>query len=180
MIDIERYKNINFCIVCGGVLVIKKDKENKNRPICESCGWIFYKNHIPAVACVVLDEINNKVLLVKRKYEPQIGFWALPSGYMEIWQTPEEAAIDELREETGLIGVVDSFIGYYSGYSPIYERVLSLGFRMKIIGGVLEAGDDALEAVFYDIEKMPEIAFWSHQDFLKKSGIMVKETIKMI
>ena len=109
MQEFERYKNTKFCLVCGNSLALKQDKENKLRPHCERCGWIFYKNHVPAVACVVLNE-KNQLLLVKRKFEPQIGFWALPSGYMEIWQTPEETAIEELREETGLIGEIESFI----------------------------------------------------------------------
>jgi len=172
MLDTERYKNINNCIRCGNTLVLQKDREGKTRPHCKICGWIYYKNAVPAVACLVLNEFNE-VLLVKRMFEPQAGRWALPSGYIEIWQTPEEAAVDELLEETGLIGEIDSFIGYYYGYSPFYERVLSLGYKMNIKGGELKAGDDALEACFFKQEEMPEIAFWSHQDFLIKSGIDV-------
>jgi len=172
MLDRDRYKNINNCIRCGHAVLLEKDREKKVRPQCAQCGWIFYKNPVPAVACVVLNE-QNEVLLVKRMFEPQAGQWALPSGYIEIWQTPEEAAVDELLEETGLVGEIDSFIGYYYGYSPIYERVLSLGYRMIIKGGELQAGDDAMEAKFFKQEIMPEIAFWSHQDFLIKSGIDV-------
>jgi len=172
MLDKDRYKNINNCIRCGDKLSLKKDRENKVRPQCDKCGWIYYKNAVPAVACLVLNE-PDEVLLVKRMFEPQAGRWALPSGYIEIWQTPEEAAVDELLEETGLVGEIDSFIGYYYGYSPFYERVLSLGYRMLIKGGELKAGDDALEAMFFRQEDMPEIAFWSHQDFLIKSGINV-------
>jgi 8-oxo-dGTP diphosphatase len=163
---------------CSYKLEIATDREGKERPTCDKCGWIFYKNAVPAVACLVTNEAGE-VLLIKRKFEPQPKMWALPSGYVEIWQSPEEAAVEELREETGLIGTVDSFIGYYYGFSPIYERVLSLGYRMKITGGTLQAGDDALEARFYAVSDMPEIAFWSHQDFLKKSGIEVKITDRL-
>ena len=166
----ERYKDINYCLRCGNSLIIKADREQKDRPQCLSCGWIYYKNPVPAVACVVLNE-KNQLLLVKRKFEPKAGWWALPSGYMEIWQTPEEAAKEELHEETGLIGEIEHFIGYYHGSSPIYEIVLSLGFKMKITGGILQAGDDALEAVFYDINNLPSIAFLAHKDFMRKTGI---------
>jgi len=178
MLDEERYKNINHCVRCGNELKLYEDRENKVRPQCEKCGWIYYKNPVPAVACLVLNE-HDEVLLVKRMYEPQSGLWALPSGYMEIWQTPEEAAIEELLEETGLVGEIEKFIGYYCGYSPFYERVLSLGFKMKIKGGILQAGDDALEARFFPQKEMPMIAFWSHQDFLIKSGIDVDCSAKV-
>ena len=173
MNEFNRYKGINYCIKCGCSMSLNLDREGKMRPHCSSCGWIYYKNSIPAVACVVINELGQ-LLLIKRKFEPQAGLWALPSGYIEIWQSPEDAAISELEEETGLIGEIESFIGYYNGFSPIYEKVLSLGYKMKIIGGSLKAGDDALEAVFYDLDNLPEIAFWAHQDFVKKCGIPIK------
>ncbi len=171
MIKKESYNGINYCLKCGEKLVLEIDREDKLRPHCRRCGWVFYKNPIPAVACVVTNQ-NNQLLLIKRRFEPQSGFWALPSGYMEIWQTPEEAVLDELQEETGLTGEIDHFIGYYSGFSPIYERVLSLGFKIKNIKGNLKAGDDAEEAIFFNLNDLPEIAFWSHQDFLKKENLL--------
>ena len=176
MVDSERFKGVNFCLNCGNSLEIKHDKEGKERPQCTKCGWIYYKNAVPAVAVVVLNE-KNEILLVKRKFPPQQDFWALPSGYMEIWQTPEETAVCELQEETGLIGDVDRFIGYYMGFSPIYEKVLSLGFKMNITGGCLQAGDDAEDARFFGERDLPVIAFWSHIDFMQKCGIKIqKET----
>jgi len=168
----NRYKDVNFCLRCGNPLHIATDREQKARPQCSKCGWIFYKNAVPAVTCIVLNP-QNQLLLVLRKYEPQLGMWALPSGYMEIWQDPEETAIEELHEETGLIGTVDKFIGYYNGNSPIYEKVLSLGFTMNITGGTLCAGDDAIDARFFDINDLPELAFISNIVFLKNIGIIV-------
>ena len=164
----NRYLNINFCLRCGNKLTLKKDRENKSRPQCDSCGWIFYKNPIPAVACVVVNEVNQ-LLLVKRKYEPQAGSWALPGGYVEIWQNPEETAIAELKEETGMEGEVETFLGYYSDFSVIYEKVLALGFKLKIIGGTLMANDDAIDAAFFDITNLPIIPFYSHNYFIEKS-----------
>jgi 8-oxo-dGTP pyrophosphatase MutT (NUDIX family) len=42
------------------------------------------------------------VLLVRRRYEPYESYWALPGGGIEADETLEEAAVRELREETGL------------------------------------------------------------------------------
>ncbi len=163
----DMFKDVNFCLRCGHKLTVKEDRESKERPHCDNCGWIYYKNPIPAAACVVINN-ENQLLLVKRKFEPKANEWALPSGYIELWQSPQEAAVEELKEETGLIGEVHQFIDYYTGSSPIYLRIISFGYLMKINGGILQAGDDALEARFFSKEELPPIAFKSHKHFLNK------------
>lgn len=45
---------------------------------------------------------EGKVLLIKRKFDPNKGKWALPGGLLELGEDPEEAAKREVREETGL------------------------------------------------------------------------------
>jgi ADP-ribose pyrophosphatase YjhB (NUDIX family) len=174
----ETYKNVYFCLRCGAKLTIKDDKEKKLRPQCSECGWVYYKNPVPAVACVVFNK-KSELLIVKRKFEPNAGEWALPSGYLEIYQHPREAAHDELLEETGLIGEVDAFLDYYNGYSPIYEKVLSLGFLMEINGGNLQAGDDAEEAVFLPLDNLPPITFKAHRYFIQLALDIVKKRGKI-
>ena len=171
-IDAETYKGIEFCQQCGAKLDLVQDHEKKLRPKCAQCGYTYYKNPIPASACVVLNG-ENQVVIIKRKFAPNAGGWALPSGYIEIDQTPESCAIEEMLEETGLIGEVDQFLGYYTDFSPIYEKVISFGFLMKVKGGELRAGDDALEARYVAWDELPEICYPSHRFFLEK----VKEFI---
>ena len=163
----DRYKGINYCVQCGSKLEIKTDYEKKLRPQCSNCGWTYYKNPIPASACVILNE-KNEVVIIKRKFEPGIGKWALPSGYIEINQDPEDCAVDEMKEETGLIGEIEESLGYYPDFSPIYEKVISFGFLMRIKGGKLQAGDDAAEARYVAFDDLPDIAFTSHRYFLEK------------
>ena len=161
-----QYPEVKFCQGCGGRLVPREDHEGKTRLVCEACGRVQYKNPLPAVAVLVLNAAWE-LLLVQRKLPPRAGMWALPSGYMEINLTPEENAVAELKEETGLEGEVERFIAWYYGYSPIYERVLSLGFRMRVTGGKLQAGDDAEEAVFHPLKELPPIAFAAHRSFFR-------------
>jgi len=161
-----QYPEVKFCQGCGSPLVPKEDHEGKTRLVCEDCGRVHYKNPIPAVAVLVLNPAGE-LLLVKRKFAPSAGMWALPSGYMEIFLSPEENAVAELKEETGLEGEVEHFISWFYGYSPIYERVLSLGFRMRVTGGSLQAGDDAEEAEFFSLQELPPIAFDAHRSFIR-------------
>ena len=162
----SRYKGINYCVQCGSKLEIKNDYEKKLRPQCNNCGWTYYKNPIPASACVILNE-KNEVVIIKRKFEPGIGKWALPSGYIEIDQDPEDCAVEEMQEETGLIGKIEKSLGYYPDFSPIYEKVISFGFLMRITGGELQAGDDAAEACYVAFDELPDIAFPSHIKFIE-------------
>ncbi|MCK9309621.1 MAG: NUDIX hydrolase [Candidatus Cloacimonetes bacterium] len=160
------YPNVNFCLRCGHALQIDSDREGKIRPQCPACGWVYYKNPVPAVAIVAFNDAGE-ILLVKRKFEPQAGEWALPSGYMEINLSPEENALEELQEETGLLGKSSHCIGWHYGNSPIYDKILNIGFRIEITGGKLQAGDDAEEAVFVSLNTLPQIAFASHRKFIE-------------
>ncbi len=162
----ESYENVNFCLKCGNKMDLLADREGKVRPQCTNCDWTFYKNPIPASACVIIND-NKEIVIIKRKYEPNAGGWALPSGYVEIDQNPAECAVDEMKEETGLDGEVIVQLGYDTEFSPIYEKVISFGFLMKITGGELQAGDDAVEARFVSFEKLPEIVFPSHVKFIE-------------
>jgi len=54
-----------------------------------------------AVGAVVIEE--GKVLLVKRKYPPKKGKWAIPGGSVNLGESLQAAAEREIREETGLI-----------------------------------------------------------------------------
>ncbi len=54
-----------------------------------------------SVSVIIME--NNKVLLLKRKKEPYKGCWGLPGGKIEENETPEQAAIREVFEETNLL-----------------------------------------------------------------------------
>ncbi len=160
------YKKINFCISCGYRLIITTDRENKIRPVCKHCGWVYYKNPIPASCTIILNK-NKEVLLIKRKFAPQKGKWALPSGYIEINQSPSQAAIQETIEETNLYCRIDKFLGYHVGYSPIYTSIISFGFLMCNIKGSPKAGDDAIDIKYEKIDSCDYVAFASHRHFIK-------------
>lgn len=54
-------------------------------------------------AVAVLPIIDNKILLVKQyRYPVKEILWEIPAGVFKEGETPEECAIRELREETGL------------------------------------------------------------------------------
>ena len=52
------------------------------------------------VGVVVLK--GESVLLIRRGRPPRLGEWSLPGGAQQLGETVAEAAIREIREETGL------------------------------------------------------------------------------
>jgi 8-oxo-dGTP diphosphatase len=58
--------------------------------------------------------IDNRFLLIRRsdteKFLP--GIWGIPAGEANYGETPEDAVLRELREETGLRGKVAALVGY--------------------------------------------------------------------
>ena len=154
-----------FCHFCGTKLT-EKMFEGSLRLFCEQCSEPIYENPIPATCLVVVDN-RNRVLLVKRSVEPKKGFWCLPGGFMELGETPEKAALRELKEETGLSGRIDMLLGVSSNSSAQYHTVLMVGFLVKSYTGALVAGDDADDAASFYYDELPEIAFESHAKFIR-------------
>jgi ADP-ribose pyrophosphatase YjhB (NUDIX family) len=149
-----------YCPLCASGLLVKKI-HNQDRSVCEDCGYIWYKNPIPAAGAIIIKD--NKVLLVKRKYDPQAGDWCLPAGFMENDESPIECCEREVKEETGLdIRVEKLFWNYEAGDDPRAKVVLIL-YLAEITGGELIPGDDAIEARFFPLDNLPpNIAFNAH------------------
>ena len=53
---------------------------------------------------------DGKVLMIRRKFEPNKGRWSLPGGLLEVGEDPEEAAKREVREELGLEVVTEGLL----------------------------------------------------------------------
>jgi ADP-ribose pyrophosphatase YjhB (NUDIX family) len=136
------------------------------RPVCVACGRIVYLNPIPSVAAILYRE--GRVLLVKRSVEPGLGLWCLPGGFIELGESLEQAVAREVYEETGLIcrpyGIIDAE-AVLGGY---YGDILVICYAATWVEGVLCAGEDAMEAQFFDITQLPEFAFRTHRGFLHK------------
>jgi len=154
-----------FCPYCGTRLT-EKICEGSLRLFCEHCDEPIYENPIPASCLVVVDN-RNRVLLVKRSVAPKKGFWCLPGGFMELGESPEKAALRELKEETGLSGRIEMLLGVSSNPSALYHTVLMVGYLIRQYTGTLIAGDDAEDAGYYHYDELPEIAFESHERFIR-------------
>ncbi len=102
---------------------------------------------------------DKKILLIKRKNEPFKGKWALPGGFVEYGEKVEDAVIREFREEVGIKAKIKKLLGVYSDPSRDPRgHTISIVFILDA-KGTPKAGDDAIDAKFFDIDKLPPLAF---------------------
>ncbi len=161
----EEYR---YCPICGNILKVGifNGKERKH---CPHCAFINYKNPLPSVGAIAVKE--DKVLLIKRGIEPGKGIWAPPSGFMELGETPEEAVLRELKEETGMSGRVKRLLGIYREITSIYGDILVIVYLVILNKGEIVAGDDAEDAKFFDIDKLPDLHFNCFRKAIEKINI---------
>jgi 8-oxo-dGTP diphosphatase len=99
---------------------------------------------------------ENKVLLVKVTYGANKGHWMLPGGMVEEGEAFEQAAIREVKEETGINATTKRLIGVRTGIKPFNnekEHVVHFVFEMDYVSGVLAAdGSEISDAVFRPID----------------------------
>ena len=166
----EKYK---YCPVCAGKLKTEQ-VEGVAREVCQKCTLINYRNPVPVVACLSLDT-NGHLLLIRRGITPCKGRWALPGGFIELGESPEEAGERELFEETGLKGRFSSVIGVCTQKSANYGYVLIVGVSFELSSTDLIPGDDADDAAFFSLDNIPEIPFSCHNTLIQRFFHKIRE-----
>ncbi len=118
------------------------------------------------VDAVVFDNLKepSKVVLIKRR-NPPFG-WALPGGFLDYGETVEQAVVRELKEETALD---------YKDFKQLHvfsdpnrdERfhTVTVAFVGKA-EGVPIASSDAAEAMWFELDKLPEKIAFDHLDII--------------
>ena len=110
-----------------------------------------------------------RVLLIRRKYDPFQDHWAIPGGFVEYNEDLHDAAIRELREETGLS--LTYLKQYHTFGHPDRDprgRAVSVAFFGLIHGDqhAAKADSDAAEVNWFSIKELPELAF-DHEEILR-------------
>ncbi len=89
--------------------------------------------------------------------------WCLPKGHLEGAETPEQAAVREISEETGILGTVRGPLGvidyWFSGEDRRVHKVVH-HFLLDAVGGSLTIDNDpdgeAEEVAWINLEELPE------------------------
>ena len=150
-----------YCPQCGHALQ-SKFIDNRQRQVCTHCSYVCYQNPVPAAATLVIKD--KRVLLIKRRFPPQAGKWSLPSGFVELDESPMQAAVRETKEETGLTVQIKELLDVVGTCAHSDAQIVLILYRAIITSGTLKAADDAQEAAFFHLDNLPDnIAFSIHR-----------------
>jgi len=119
------------------------------------------------------------VLLVKRKYKPFKGKWALPGGFVLQEESLEDAVERELSEETGLqINYLEQLYTFGQPQRDPRSRVVSVAYfgLIKPSNFKIAAATDAAEVQWFKITELPELSF-DHDEILKLAITRLKGKI---
>ena len=157
----------DFCPRCAGKMLDRLlEHEDRERRVCASCGFVHYDNPTPAAGVIVVQ--SGRVLLVKRKFDPKAGLWTLPAGFVESGENVADCAIRETREETSLDVELTRVFDVYSAFDDPRASVVLILYLARQVGGELRCGDDASDADFFDVNRVPvDIAFRAHRHALE-------------
>jgi 8-oxo-dGTP diphosphatase len=99
---------------------------------------------------------GNEILLIKRGKAPHYGRWMVPGGTLEWGETLEEAAIREVREETGIDIDIETFVEIIEAITagPDGFHFVIMDYAARAVSGVLAADSDALDAVWAPVESL--------------------------
>jgi 8-oxo-dGTP diphosphatase len=110
------------------------------------------------------------VLLIRRAHEPFKDRWAFPGGYVNIDEVIDNAAYRELNEETNISDVSLKRFDIFDAIDrDPRERTVTVVYYGFFNGSkvLIKAGDDAKDAKWFPVNKLPELAF-DHSAILKK------------
>ena len=113
----------------------------------------------PCVGVVCLR--GDEVLLIRRGRPPKQGEWSLPGGRIEPGERSTEAALRELREETGVEAEITGLLDVVDGLFPEAGRhYVLIDYAARWLSGEPAAGDDALEARFVGLDEVEALVGW--------------------
>ena len=105
---------------------------------------------VPRVAALAVVIRDERVLLVRRRHEPDADRWGFPGGHVDLGETVSGCAVRELAEETGvradagsLLTTIDVIREGERGETRFHFVLVAI--ECRYVSGEAEAADDVVE-----------------------------------
>lgn len=107
-------------------------------------------NPRPIVAAIAVVAHEGKLLLVRRANPPDAGYWGFPGGKLGFGEGIAEAAVRELKEETGVVAQSEEVLTALDAFDrrsqELRAHYVLVAVGCRYVSGEPVAADDALEA----------------------------------
>jgi 8-oxo-dGTP diphosphatase len=99
-----------------------------------------------AAYALCVDDVRVLLCRIAPGFLSDDGSWTLPGGGLEFGESPPDAALRELNEETGLIGEIEGLATVFSwaGRVPrpedgvvVDHHGIQIVYRVRVVGGML-------------------------------------------
>ncbi len=125
----------------------------------------MWSNPVPVALAV--QPVGAGVLLVRRAQDPGRGLWALPGGYLNPHEAPDDAAVRELQEETGVGGREPRLVAVMGG---LRDNTVIIAYRMEPLTEldrlVTDSPEEVLDVQVFLLDELPLLAFSAHEEIL--------------
>ncbi len=121
---------MNYCMHCGTKLIRKYLKNEGDIPYCTTCQEYRFPVFNTAVSMIILNQEEDQILMIRQYGGDE---YILVAGYVNKGEDAEDAAIREVREETGLT-VTGVRFNHSHYFAP--SNTLMLNFAVKVEGEV--------------------------------------------
>jgi ADP-ribose pyrophosphatase YjhB (NUDIX family) len=111
------------------------------------------------VRAAVFEE--DKILLVKERED---GCWTLPGGWVDVGESPSEAVVREVYEESGYQTQAVKLLALYDrshprhGHPPLRHHIYKLFFQCRIRGGTPMSNFETSDVEFFVAQQIPELS----------------------
>lgn len=156
-----------WCPWCGHQLAARF-VFHAERMACPNCDFIYFPR--PNIVVLVIVEHEGNILLGRRKMEPARGKWSFLGGFMNREETVAQAAVREIKEETGLDVALDALVGVYDDVEgglvlPVFSAHITTS-TVALATQVHELEDLA----FFSPAALPELAFPGDRQIISDWG----------
>src|SRR5690554_929724 len=151
--------SFQYCPRCGTDNFLENNEKSKR---CAACGFVYYYNSSIAVVAVIENE-KGEILVAHRAKEPAKGTLDLPGGFVDMYESAEEALRREIMEETSLTVTAEKYLFSIPNiyrYSAFEVQTVDLFFKCEVSDfNGLKADDDVMKLEFIAPDGLNPSAF---------------------
>jgi ADP-ribose pyrophosphatase YjhB (NUDIX family) len=155
--DVDRFKQLRDVAAELFALLTDRPLDELKMELGREVGYVTPKVEVRGA----LVDVRDRLLMMREAVD---GRWSLPGGFADPLDTPSEAAVREVREETGYGAEVMKLVGCWDrdrrGHTPKLPISIYKLFFLCRATGARQPPDklETLEIGWFGIDELPELS----------------------